>query len=102
MLKVSNLSAAYGRVQVLWDINLEIRAGEIVALIGSNGAGKSTLLAAISGLLKPLSGTLEFDVVKQVHVVPFSIRNLNKSGNGTARQCLLAPRLRCDLPRRDK
>ena len=61
MLKVSNLSAAYGRVQVLWDINLEIRAGEIVALIGSNGAGKSTLLAAISGLMKPLSGTLEFD-----------------------------------------
>jgi branched-chain amino acid transport system ATP-binding protein len=63
MLKVKNLSAAYGRVQVLWDINLEIREGEIVALIGSNGAGKSTLLAAISGLMKPIQGALEFNGV---------------------------------------
>jgi branched-chain amino acid transport system ATP-binding protein len=63
MLKVINLSAAYGRVQVLWDINLEIRQGEIVALIGSNGAGKSTLLANISGLMKPIQGALQFDGV---------------------------------------
>jgi len=67
MLKVNNLSAAYGRVQVLWDINLEIREGEVVALIGSNGAGKSTLLAAISGLMKPIKGTLEFNGVDVTH-----------------------------------
>ena len=67
MLKVNNLSAAYGRVQVLWDINLEIREGEIVALIGSNGAGKSTLLAAISGLMKPIQGVLEFNGVDVTH-----------------------------------
>ena len=61
MLKVTELSAAYGRVQVLWDINLEIREGEIVALIGSNGAGKSTLLTVISGLMRPMHGSLEFN-----------------------------------------
>ena len=61
MLKVENLCAAYGPAQVLWDINLEIQAGEIVALIGSNGAGKSTLISAISGLLKPSSGRLWFN-----------------------------------------
>jgi branched-chain amino acid transport system ATP-binding protein len=60
MLKIENLSAAYGQVQVLWDIALEIREGEIVALIGSNGAGKSTLLSTISGLMKPRTGTLHF------------------------------------------
>jgi branched-chain amino acid transport system ATP-binding protein len=67
MLKVNHLAAAYGRVQVLWDINLEIREGEIVALIGSNGAGKSTLLAAISGLMKPVQGTLEFNGADVTH-----------------------------------
>jgi branched-chain amino acid transport system ATP-binding protein len=67
MLKIDNLSAAYGRVQVLWDINLEIRQGEIVALIGSNGAGKSTLLATISGLMKPIQGSLHFDGADITH-----------------------------------
>jgi ABC-type branched-subunit amino acid transport system ATPase component len=61
LLKIENLSAAYGQVQVLWDINLEIHAGEIVALIGSNGAGKSTLLSNVSGLMKPRAGRLWFD-----------------------------------------
>ena len=61
LLRIDHLSAAYGRVQVLWDVSLEIQPGEIVALIGSNGAGKSTLLATISGLLKPLAGQLAFD-----------------------------------------
>jgi branched-chain amino acid transport system ATP-binding protein len=61
LLRVSGLSAGYGEVQVLWDVDLEIRRGEIVALVGSNGAGKSTLLSTISGLLVPRSGTIEFD-----------------------------------------
>src|SRR5581483_7559051 len=53
--------SAYGDVQVLWDVDLEVRQGEIVALVGSNGAGKSTLLSTISGLLQPLSGSIVFD-----------------------------------------
>jgi branched-chain amino acid transport system ATP-binding protein len=61
MLKIEQLNVGYGDIQVLWDINLEIQAGEVVALIGSNGAGKSTLLWTLSGLLKPLSGSIHFE-----------------------------------------
>jgi ABC-type branched-subunit amino acid transport system ATPase component len=61
MLKIEQLNAGYGDIQVLWDINLEIQTGEVVALIGSNGAGKSTLLWTLSGLLKPMSGSIHFE-----------------------------------------
>ena len=61
LLRTERLNVAYGDVQVLWDVDLEIRAGEIVALVGSNGAGKSTLLATLSGLLRPRSGRITFD-----------------------------------------
>lgn len=60
LLDIKNLNVAYGDVQVLWDVSLQIFAGEIVALVGSNGAGKSTLLSTISGLLKPQSGEIYF------------------------------------------
>lgn len=59
LLKVSGLSAGYGKIGVLSGIDLTIGAGEIVALLGPNGAGKSTLLKAISGLL-PRTGTITF------------------------------------------
>ncbi len=61
LLEVKNLNVAYGDVQVLWDINLEVEEGKIVALVGSNGAGKSTLLRTLSGLIKPMSGEIIFD-----------------------------------------
>src|ERR671937_56937 len=61
MLQIEGLDAGYGALQVLWDVNLEVRAGEIVALIGSNGAGKTTLLTVISGLLPPRRGKIVFD-----------------------------------------
>ena len=60
LLRVEGLSVAYGEVQVLWDVGLDVYPGEIVALVGANGAGKSTLLSAISGLLKPLAGEIAF------------------------------------------
>lgn len=58
LLEVSGLNVAYGDVQVLWDVDLAVYPGETVALVGSNGAGKSTLLNALSGLITPLSGSI--------------------------------------------
>ncbi len=60
MLEVKDLNVGYGDVQVLWDVNLEVGEGEVVALVGSNGAGKTTLLYTISGLLHPMSGSIKF------------------------------------------
>jgi branched-chain amino acid transport system ATP-binding protein len=61
MLEVRNLCAGYGDVQILREVSLFVRAGEIATLIGSNGAGKSTLLNAICGILRPLSGSVLLD-----------------------------------------
>lgn len=58
MLKLENVHTFYGPVEALQGINIEIREGEIVSLIGSNGAGKSTCLMTISGVLKPSSGRI--------------------------------------------
>lgn len=61
ILKADNLSAGYGRIQVLKEINLEVGKGEIVCLVGANGAGKSTLLKVISGVIPSLAGSLFFE-----------------------------------------
>jgi branched-chain amino acid transport system ATP-binding protein len=58
MLNITNLHAAYGKVEVLHGISLEVPKGKVVTLIGSNGAGKTTTMRAISGMLKPKSGTV--------------------------------------------
>jgi len=60
MLEVSNIDAFYGKIQALWGVSLNIDEAEIVALVGANGAGKTTLLNTISGLLHPVSGSVEF------------------------------------------
>ncbi|MDY7104658.1 MAG: ATP-binding cassette domain-containing protein [Actinomycetota bacterium] len=60
VLDCRGIDVAYGPVQVLFDVDLSVHAGEIVALLGTNGAGKSTLLKAISGLVRPKSGTITF------------------------------------------
>ena len=60
MLKIKGLSASYGKVQALREVELEIREGEIVALLGANGAGKTTTLKTVSGLLRPNQGSIEF------------------------------------------
>jgi ABC-type branched-subunit amino acid transport system ATPase component/MFS family permease len=58
LLTVRDLDVAYDGVQVLFGVDVEIREGEIVALLGTNGAGKSTLLAAVSGLVDPVGGSI--------------------------------------------
>ncbi len=60
ILSVSGIHAYYGRVRALYDINLDVDEGSIVALLGSNGAGKTTTLRVISGLIHPTHGTIEF------------------------------------------
>jgi branched-chain amino acid transport system ATP-binding protein len=60
-LAVKNLSAAYGRARVLFDVSLEVEPGEAVALLGRNGAGKSTTFRAILGLAPTRSGDIRFD-----------------------------------------
>lgn len=61
MLSVDGINAGYGEMQVLWDVSLEVRKGEIVTLVGSNGAGKTTTLRVISGILMPTEGKVVFE-----------------------------------------
>jgi branched-chain amino acid transport system ATP-binding protein len=60
LLSVRDLEVCYGGISALQGVSLDIRAGEIVTLIGSNGAGKTTLLRSVSGLLRPKSGSIEY------------------------------------------
>jgi branched-chain amino acid transport system ATP-binding protein len=60
MLEIENLSSAYGMVQILYDVNFNVKQGEIVSIIGPNGAGKTTLVKTIMGFLQPKQGTVKF------------------------------------------
>lgn len=60
MLRVDNLQVRYGAIAALRGVSLRVEEGELVALIGVNGAGKSTTLSAISGIVKPVSGSIMF------------------------------------------
>ena len=60
MLEVANLRSAYGRIEVLKGIDLDVQTGEIVALVGSNGAGKTTLLRTLSGVQPMTGGEIRF------------------------------------------
>jgi len=61
VLKLSNVSAGYGSFRALWDVDLEVNAGEAVAVVGPNGAGKTTLLRVISGQIAPFGGEIELE-----------------------------------------
>jgi branched-chain amino acid transport system ATP-binding protein len=61
VLRVEALEVAYGRIQALWGISVEIPEGQIVAVVGANGAGKTTMLKTLSGLLRPMAGRISLD-----------------------------------------
>jgi len=73
LLKVNNIDVFHGTFQALWGVSLEIRRGEMLALIGSNTAGKSTLLDTISGLLRPGKGTIEYEGQNITGLEPYQI-----------------------------
>jgi branched-chain amino acid transport system ATP-binding protein len=73
LLKVSNIDVFHGSFQALWDVSLIVKPGEIVALIGANASGKSTLLNAISGLVHPAKGSIEFEGRNISALDPFQI-----------------------------
>jgi len=61
LLEIRNLRAGYGDATAIWDVSLDVDAGEIVSVIGPNGAGKTTLINTLAGLLRCRSGELRFD-----------------------------------------
>ena len=73
LLKISTIDTFYGGIQALWNVSLEVKAKEIVALIGANGSGKSTLLDTISGLIRPAKGNIEFEGKSITTLNPYHI-----------------------------
>ena len=61
LLNIKNIDVAYDDYQVIWNVSLSVKEGEIVALLGPNGSGKSTVLNSISGLIKIKNGEIDFD-----------------------------------------
>ena len=70
LLEVRNLHVGYGDAPAVWDVSLDVDAGEIVSVIGPNGAGKTTLINAIAGMLKCRQGELRFDGADMKRVRP--------------------------------
>lgn len=73
ILEVKDLHVHYGAIHALHGVNLRVEAGQIVTLIGANGAGKSTTLRAISGMIRPSSGTIHFDGKPLIGMAPHQI-----------------------------
>ncbi|MBN9424100.1 MAG: ABC transporter ATP-binding protein [Candidatus Accumulibacter sp. 66-26] len=73
LLRVHDLSVSYGHIEAVKGINFHLNSGEITALVGANGAGKSTSLLALSGLLKPARGKIEFDGEDIARLAPHKI-----------------------------
>ena len=76
LLEASGLCAWYGAAQVLFNVDLQVRKGEVVALMGRNGAGKSTTLKAIMGLVPPTGGTVAFEGQAIAGSAPYRIARL--------------------------
>ncbi|KNF10025.1 high-affinity branched-chain amino acid ABC transporter ATP-binding protein LivF [Gottschalkia purinilytica] len=73
MLKVNDLQVFYGMIHAIKGVSFEVKKGEIVTLIGANGAGKTTILQSLSGMLKPKSGTIEYNGTELSTIEPHKI-----------------------------
>lgn len=73
MLKVENINVYYGSIHAIKGISFNVEKGEIVTLIGANGAGKSTILKTVSGLLRPKTGSVEFQGKNIIGIAPHKI-----------------------------
>jgi len=73
MLRVENVDAGYGDVQVLWDVSFEVKGKEFVVLVGANGAGKSTIMKTISSLIRPTRGQILFEDRRLDALPPYKI-----------------------------
>ena len=76
MLDLSGIDAGYGTMQALFDVSLEVRAGEAIGVIGPNGAGKTTLMRVISGLIRPTKGRLSMEGTDLLATPPHKILEL--------------------------
>jgi branched-chain amino acid transport system ATP-binding protein len=69
MLRVENVDAGYGDIQVLWDVSFHVKEKEFVVLVGANGAGKTTIMKTISSLIRPTRGKIRFED-KEIDTLP--------------------------------
>jgi len=76
VLQIKNIDILYGDVQVIWTVSFEVKAKEIVAMIGANGAGKSTILKTISGILRPKRGEILFEGKPIYKMDPFKLTEM--------------------------
>ncbi len=77
MLRIEKICAGYGKMDVLWDIDCEVNEGEFVAIVGPNGAGKTTTMRAISGMIRPKSGTITFE---DKHLETMNMKQIHDAG----------------------
>ncbi|MHC2994012.1 MAG: ABC transporter ATP-binding protein [Candidatus Atribacteria bacterium] len=73
MLKIKSVNVYYGDTKVLWNISLNVRKGELLAIVGPNSAGKTTIMRTITGLLTPKKGTIFYEGERIDHLPPYNI-----------------------------
>ena len=86
MLRLENVDVKYGNRQALFGLTMKVEQGEFVTLLGANGAGKTTTLRTISGLIKPVRGSIEFDGVDITGMMPAAIVRLGISHSPEGRK----------------
>ena len=98
LLSVRNVKVAYGKVVALDGVSLTVESGELVTLVGANGAGKSTLMKAITGLVRPSAGEIEFEGRSLIGRETYDIARLGiayvPEGRGTLRELSVRENLR--------